>query len=210
MIFLAERKGTHNMNMIKDCRISEVRNIVETVVGKADREGEKGITEVLVLEREVAIFVDKTVLFLVPLKNYVPGSASLAFRYCDICKFEDKNSCIHDVFLHNNLIDAYNLYIEFMNTRSIVASDCKLRDNEEFEKLLSLKSDQGMRFYKLPGIDTTYLIPVFSGFPSLNKGDEIGIEVYDLLDGHLLNKMIISKKKINRDILLLYRTLKLN
>ena len=53
-------------------------------------------------------------------------------------------------------------------------------------------------------------IPMFAGFLSSNKQDKIGITVNDLLDNHLLIHYTIFKKKINRNIHMYYRILKLN
>ena len=86
-----------------------------------------------------------------------------------------------------------------------VASD------EKFEELLQLKASDGMKFYHMLGKDmNTYLIPVFSGLPNLSKQDKLDIYLYDLQNAYLLVDMRIFKKKLNREISVSYRILKLN
>ena len=83
------------------------------------------------------------------------------------------------------------------NCKPVVSSDNELRGNEQFEELLKLKTDDGMKFFKMNGntLGSYYFVPIFTKFPSLNKSDCIGINIIDLLDGHLLIEMNINKKK---------------
>lgn len=111
-------------------------------------------------------------------------------------------------YIVQKMHDLYNQYVVNCNTMSPVASDNSLRDNNTFESLLSLKASNGVRFFRMLGLDmhTYYMIPIMSGFPRLNKPDTIGIDVY-VKGGNQIVKMSIFKKKIGRDCQMYYRAL---
>ena len=50
---------------------------------------------------------------------------------------------------------------------------------------------------------------MFAGFISLNKSDRIGVKIYDLDDLNHLIKFDIYKKKINRNVEMICRVLKI-
>lgn len=104
--------------------------------------------------------------------------------------------------------ELYMNYIEKCNSLTPIACDNSLRNNSTFEELLSLKASNGVRFFRMLGLDlqTYYMIPVMSGFPRLNKSDTIGITVYRE-GGNQIVKMNIFKKKINREYQMYYRAL---
>ena len=113
--------------------------------------------------------------------------------------------------LANRLISLENFY--FNNHQLVlVAKEDNMRSNPEFEELLNLKSAEGMKFYKIKSLDfgREYLIPIFSGFPNMNKQDDISMEVYRTIDNFLVVRMIISKKKIGRDVDMIFRILCVN
>ena len=85
----------------------------------------------------------------------------------------------------------------------VVAQNSDLRSDEKFEELLSLTNGEGLKYYKMTGVNpnNTFLIPMFSEFISLNKQDTIGMTVYDIHGGFLLLRMNIYKKKINREMI---------
>jgi hypothetical protein len=67
-----------------------------------------------------------------------------------------------------------------------------------------------MKFYKLlnPSNGDTYMIPIFTKFPDINKQDSVSISVYDSAEDHILViDMCIFKKKFNRDIHMIYKIL---
>lgn len=97
------------------------------------------------------------------------------------------------------------------NPNNLLACDPVLRGIEEFEKLLSMKASDGSKYYVIHGnnIGDNYFVPIFSNFPSINKPDQIGISIYQLEYGYNLVLETIFKKKINRNINILFRTLDL-
>ena len=193
---------------IIDPRIEQVRKIVETMVSKKLF----WRTNVLVEGNKVIIVVDDTVLFMALLKGVEPNIyPTISFNYASIYEFENPNECINDVMLANRLISLENFY--FNNHQLVlVAKEDNMRSNPEFEELLNLKSAEGMKFYKIKSLDfgREYLIPIFSGFPNMNKQDDISMEVYRTIDNFLVVRMIISKKKIGRDVDMIFRILCVN
>ena len=66
--------------------------------------------------------------------------------------------------------------------------------------------------YHLQDLDhpgEVYLIPMFAGFLSLNKADTIGVKVYDYDEINHLIVFDIFKKKINRNVQMFCRVLKI-
>ena len=193
---------------IIDPRIEQVRKIVETMVSKKLF----WRTNVLVEGNKVIIVVDDTVLFMALLKGVEPNIyPTISFNYASIYEFENPNECINDVMLANRLISLENFY--FNNHQLVlVAKEDNMRSNPEFEELLNLKSAEGMKFYKIKSLDFSreYLIPIFSGFPNMNKQDDISMEVYRTIDNFLVVRMIISKKKIGRNVDMIFRILCVN
>ena len=137
------------------------------------------------------------------------------FKYSDILTSVEElelDSCYPDIYIQNKLNSVYYNYKNRLSDNYIVAQNTQLRDDEIYESLTSLRAGEGMKYYNMIGKDmVNYKIPVFNGFPNLNKQDEIGMTVYDMLDqSHLLVDMNIFKKKINRNIHIYFRILKLN
>lgn len=193
--------------VIKDSRIEQCRKIVESLVSKSMFYN----TDILLTtNNKVIIVVDKTVIYIVELKDMINSYPLIAFRYSDILLFESNDCCVNNIFLANDLNNLY-MYYSGIISGNPVASNLSLRDDEKFEELLQLKAADGMRYYHMLGNDMkTYLIPIFSGFPNLSKPDKLGMSVYDTNDGFLAIKMDIFKKKINSNVIACYRTLKLN
>ena len=193
---------------IIDPRIEQVRKIVETLVSKKLFFR----TNVLVKGDNVTIIVDNTAMFSVPLKGVEPNIyQDISFNYVDIYEFENPNECINNVILARQIFDTKSYYTNCLSG-NLVAKENDARNNPEFERLLNLKAAEGMKFYKIKSLDFSkdYLIPIFSGFPNMNKQDDVSIEVYQTIDRFLVVRMIISKKKISRDVDMIFRILQIN
>ena len=200
---------------VTDHRIHQVRDLVDALVTKSLH----GLINVLVDLIEdtwyAIIEVDSTLLYEVPLKN-VPMDEifyPIAFNYATIFDEEDRDIYYgSDVFLLNDMKSKYYMYKNIVSTTLPVALDSDLRTNEEFEKLLNLKTDQGLKYFKINGVNSpteVFMIPMFAGFINLSKPDRIGMSLYDIDGSYLALKMDIFKKKINRDISVYCRIIKL-
>lgn len=191
------------MNISRDIRIPQIRKIVEALVKKTM------FNSTIIYSENNLLFIilEKAAIYKITLNDIGGFLPPISFRYDTILELEE-DYFINDIFLLKYASNTANEYYNnIILTNPLVASIQDLRADEEYEKLLQLKIDDGVKFFRLNGNDlnNTYLIPVMSGFPDIAKQDKIGMNVYDLLDGNLFVNMIIYKKKINRYIELGYR-----
>lgn len=194
--------------LYKDLRMVDVRKIISGAVAKRDLD----FTTIYIKDNIVLFVVRDTILIVSQLlPEFCNNYGEICCRYKDICNLND-DEYISDYFLLKEMRNLFIYYISNINNYPILASDSDLRSDPEFESLLSLKSADGAKFYKLRDINYNkpYFIPIFSGFPNLNKPDTIGATIRDLTDHcHLLVELDIFKKKIKRNIRIVYRTLDL-
>ena len=194
--------------LYKDLRMVDVRKIISGAVAKRDLD----FTTIYIKDNIVLFVVRDTILIVSQLlPEFCNNYGEICCRYKDICNLND-DEYISDYFLLKEIRNLFIYYISNINNYPILASDSDLRSDPEFESLLSLKSADGAKFYKLRDINYNkpYFIPIFSGFPNLNKPDTIGATIRDLTDHcHLLVELDIFKKKIKRNIRIVYRTLDL-
>lgn len=200
---------------ITDHRIHQVRDLVEALITKSLHDFINVYVDLIEDTWYAIIEVDSTMLYEVPLKN-VPMDEifyPIAFKYTTIKDLEDRDIYYgSDVFLLNDMRSKYNMYKTIASTTLPVAQDSDLRTNEEFEKLLNLKTDQGLKYFKINGVNSpteVFMIPMFAGFISLSKPDRIGISLFNIDGSYLAMKMDIFKKKINRNISVYCRIIKL-
>ena len=155
----------------------------------------------------IDIMVDSTVIYKAMLKT--PPINSLPIIYIDT-KFMIENNIPEDKLINCPWVEQNFLYIDSrINFGPKVAQYNDLRSDPEFERLMNLKADDGMKFYKIPGFDKNkvYMIPVFSGFPNLNKQDTASVDIYANDGISVIVDMTIYKKKLNRDIHMIYKVL---
>ena len=193
-------------NIIIDPRIEQVRKIVESLVSKTLLEN----TCVLVNSDELIFTVDNTILYTVKLKDIIEPLPPICFYYSSIINLEP-NQCINDLHVFYTIHNIYANYMKAIHNK-VLANNDQLRGDPLFEELISMKAADGMKYYYMRGNDlnTTYKIPIFSGFPNLNKQDDIGITVFeDPIPNIQVVRMIIFKKKLNRDVIMYVRTLRI-
>ena len=107
-----------------------------------------------------------------------------------------------------NIRNKIQMYYYNINSYRKIASETNLNKNDEdFMKLLELKADQGAGFYKCNTSPIPYMFPVFTGFPSVTKSDNVDLNVYNIDPLHNMIELIIYKKKINKYLHIVYRTL---
>ena len=155
---------------------------------------------------DIDIIVDNTVIYKTVLKT--PPQKDLPVLYIDtqmLLREIDENCLISCPWVEQN----YNWIMSRMMHGPLLAQQSNLRDDPEFEKLLEFKSGDGMRFYKVPAFEKykVYMIPVFTGFPNLNKQDTASIEIYAYNEISVIVIMKIFKKKFNREISMIYKIL---
>ena len=197
------------MNIARDPRIPQAKKLILNIIAKKDYD----FSDVMITrDNTLVIIVRETAIYTTKLLDIQPG-----FTICFNFSQSTYEGLEEDQYIPNKIIepimtDIYNRYLSVeLNPLNLLASEPELRGNDEFERLLALKSADGAEFYKILGTNfkDVYYVPIFTGFPSINKPDKIGINVYDLHDGHFLNIMNIFKKKINREMKIYFRTINL-
>ena len=185
----------------KDVRAGEVRKLLTSFNKEA---------LVLIENNKINIIVDNMVLYWMYLKVELPPNINFpvtGFVSRDLLAIEEDDTLIHDV----SVIDyVYPLVQSSMIRGELLAKKDNLVEDENYNKLLGLKSADGMDFYKLasPDFSKNFMIPVASGFPTINKNDNVTIEVYDYpVATQFLVDMTIFKKKFNRDIHMVFKIL---
>lgn len=190
--------------IFKDIRNEEVRKLLTSFPKES---------LVLVHQSVLFVFTNNAVLFEVPLKTNLGdqyfNDCAFLYNYREINDIEFTEDMIlrQDVWQYmQNVISSLNIDKQF----GLLAHDENVRECEEFENLLGLKADKGRKFFKLNAIELnkTYKIPMFSGFPNINKQDTVGIDIYSTSQPNIvLIDMNIYKKKFNRNIHMKYKIL---
>ena len=195
----------------KDIRISQIRDIVECMVGKK-REVLEQTYVLLKTNNDVIIIQDNTVIYSTKLRD-IPDGISLApigFRYSDIMDIEDRdlyipnNSVVYNVW---NIADAYNNIIN--DYSNLIYAEDNLKENPTFADLLNLKTAQGLKFYNINANGKIYMVPMFTGLMSISKPDNVSIKLYRIDDEFSVVDFIIFKKRINNTVHLVFRILNL-
>lgn len=185
---------------MKDIRIPQAIKLVEGILTKSELPD----SSIMIRnDNTVVIIVKDTVMYTVSLKN-LPVDNAIAFKYNNII---GNDECIAEGYL---LMNMECTYIDYCHDNDLpLIRFANAREDEAFEKLLKMKAADGVQFYKIFDDHRAYHIPVFSGFPNLNKDDKIDIEIYQGPSEYLAVKLIIFKKKINRYITMSYQMLDL-
>lgn len=191
---------------MQDPRITQANRLIQSIIPKVDLPYSKiMITE----DNTLVIIVRDTVFFTTKITDIQPGfPIAFYFTALNLDTFEFEN----DLFLLNEMRNLYNIYSSIEIPNNCVVTSDELRGNEEFERLIGLKSADGLNFLKIFGnnIGETYYIPIFSGFPNVTKNDKMNVSIFSIKDQYYYIIYHIFKKKINRYIQMHFKTLNLN
>lgn len=194
----------YNMNNIfRDPRIPQVRKILQEL--KLTRDCTVYVNDL----DELVVFCKDTAIYCIPLTGEF-HITPIAFDVSWLEMIEQEDHIATDMRLLFNLQAIWANIRRFVTCKDSIVAHCDdLRVDPEYESLLSMKAGESVKFYHLiwNSLNTDILIPVFNGFPSLNKADKIGITVYNEVVDFLVD-YLIYKKKINREIHMYFRILK--
>lgn len=204
------------MQISYDARIPLARKVLGIIVPKTFLSDIENSNPDIMITKDniiIAIVLDTTI-YCCKLNTHEIGN-DIGFKYSSIIsENESSESFIYDKYVLKKVSDCFYGYFNISINNQALASRDNLKEDPDFQKYLSLKAADGMKFYKLPGNDiynpTFYHIPIISGFPVLTKSDNIGIKVFDLSNGYLLTVFDIYKKKLNCNYQMYFRTLLLN
>lgn len=201
---------------VTDPRLDQVQKIVESLVIKSLLYNTSCL---ITSDNNLVLLVDDTLLYIVPLKDEI-SYPTLGFSYAKFMfEISSKSSNtdftitaldIYDAFITSKLLNYYSFYCRYIYEEfKPVAINNDLKTDESFVDYLNIKSDDGMKYYKLPALQPgkQYMIPIFTGFPNVTSQDKLGVYVYELYEGFILGRFKIFKKKINRDINIFFRML---
>ena len=158
----------------------------------------------------IHILVRETALYSIPIYSTVAntGFDNIGFTYGGLIGVVDPNRVTEYIPDNEALKKVLPIVsVNYYNTKTnMVAREENLQENPVFNALTARKSSDGNSFYHLIGIDPTkvYFIPIFAGFPNLNKKDSINITVYKIANGNCIVEMDIFKSKIKKSIKLIY------
>ena len=194
--------------MITDSRIPQVKKILSSILSPVHLSE----SEVLITENNFVIAVlYNTIIYSIELINELPGRI-IGFKYKDI-EYLENDQCIYDEEVTFRLYNTIAKYFSKENQNNLLSYSVNLESDESFSSFKNMKAGDNLKFYKMSGNtpENTYFVPIFSGFPSLNKDDKLNIFVYDMNNGiHFLNVMDIYKKKIKRNIKIYFVTIDIN
>lgn len=158
----------------------------------------------------IHILVRETALYSIPIYSTVTntGFDNIGFTYGGLIGVVDPNRVTEYIPDNEALKKVLPIVsVNYYNTKTnMVAREENLQENPIFNALTARKSSDGNSFYHLIGIDPTkvYFIPIFAGFPNLNKKDSVNITVYKIANGNCIVEMDIFKTKIKKSIKLIY------
>jgi len=213
-------------NILVDNRVAEVLSVLSTVMSKANDLDDSYI--VIYPNNNFYCISSETVIWHSIIINNIPDMNTIyidtkkTLEIQSIPKELDENGKVktylytashyipmEDIFLKNTIDTNLNMYINH-NYKVILYKDA-FSDTEEFDPFRNLKADDGAKMYKYI-TDNSYFVmfPMFTGFPKLSKSDSMNLTVYKQDDKYNLVKFDIYKKKIKRNIEVLFRVMDLD
>lgn len=102
----------------------------------------------------------------------------------------------NDVHIRN-IINLDKKINEIIITNTNTMNVDNVRDNQQFENAIALKSNQGIGLYK---VSEKYILSIFKGLLPINKGDKVSLSIYDINDNRFLTRFIVTKPKIKKII----------
>ena len=147
--------------------------------------------------------LDDVLLFNVAIHH--PIEQDIAFKYINILY---GNSINNNISIYEKL-RTYTVQYHIHNN-DLLASLNNINELDMFNEYSIMKSIDGCKFFKLFNNENNYLVPIFSSFPNLNKGDLLSIYVYRYMDtSYIIARYCVYKNKIKREFNVYFRTLNL-
>ena len=184
----------------------EIIFIVESIIAKIDLP----YTNCIIDSNSQSLWleVQDTLLYNIKLNTYT--DINICFNYTCI-----DNEVIYDNIPLKNKMGMYiSHYMNMSNNSNLLVSLDDINEMESYDVYSKMKSSDGCKFFDLLGYDNSkYMIPIFSRFPNLNKGDSFSAFIYpydnNISRRYLIVKYKIHKKKIKRDYDVYFKTINL-
>lgn len=195
-----------------DPRINQAIKLIPSIIRAADFP----FAEFLITEtNELAIMVLNSCLYVVKL-DWVDMMPPIYFIinneiYKETKTLDNALIFINDLYRFKNINSIFNIYTKKCTQDILAVNVENVQDNEVYSECINRKADSGAiitGFYSVK-FHKKFMVSFFNGFPSLNKQDTLGINIFiDPTDtSHPIVNMQIYKKKINKIYNLYYRSL---
>jgi len=219
-------------NIQFDNRVAECLDVLSTVMSKSDLDASY---IVIYPSNDFYCISDETVIFHSVLLSNIPDMNTLYIntKYTLIIQGiteekdeenEDEDTPkikpdkiysrshyipLEDIFIKNTIDRNLDLYRN--HNYPIILQKYAFSSTEEFDPFRSLKAANGAKMYKNITDDNEFIaFPMFSGFPKLAKSDGMDLTVYKQDNKYNLVEFTIYKKKVKRNINVLFRVMNLD
>ena len=107
------------------------------------------------------------------------------------------------------LLDLYNYYNSYNNYSPVYLSEDLKTDHENYLTCLGYKLTDSLGWIKIPGNNTTFMMPVCKVITPVNKPDTVAFKIFPETETTSIYKYEIYKKKFKTSISVYLRTLNL-
>lgn len=199
------------INVFNDVRVAESLTILSSVLSKTDlKSGYLIINE----DNTINCICYNSIIVSSCLLSCIPGLAIIVdlektILYQESLETPDNNAYIpiNDFNIIRSIYEYQNTYFK-SELKNILHFE-NINMDENFKDLLSLKSEEGAKWFKTEINGYWICIPVFTGFPKVSKSDKLDLDVYDCGYRYKIIKYTIFKKKLKRSISIVFRTMNL-
>lgn len=136
------------------------------------------------------VMADYSVIYMIDLSNKIDRSTYMEFEF-------DAGKAFNVVTHKNNneVTIKANQCLSVIHSNNMVYENPNLLEDPKFTELVFAKAGEGAGFYFINTSIYPTFIPVFNGFPALNKADTVGIRVFDIGNYKLMVNYTVYKKK---------------
>ena len=110
------------------------------------------------------------------------------------------------------LLNNFSLITSTINSNNLLFEQSAIRNDPDFESIVTSKSSDGLKFYFVPTINNLNIpISLCYGLPYISKGDDVDLRLYNsTMDNQYIVNMTIYKKKYKLSYNLYYKVLNFN
>lgn len=161
--------------------------------------------EILLVNGILYMLADNSVVYTMDLSTKIgPDRYRFHYETGNITPVET------DGRVSNDIIVKVNQCLSDVHPNNMIFENPDLDQDKTFIDMAFAKAGNGASFYFINTKLYPTFIPVFNGLPLLNKGDKIGLNVYDIGTNKLLINYNIFKKKFGCSYNVYFHVLNVN
>ena len=199
-----------------DPRVLVVKNLLPSIMSKLNMQQSLVI---VTSNNDMIAVCQLTTVFCCKLTDCIPGAdiilAPETFHedYIAAYKLQDDEYVVYDVNRYNIYINPSTIihgYIDnfIYNSNGILRDKIEdITEYDDFGEYLNIKAAEGNKFFK--GYNNNFMLPIFTKFPHIAKGDKADLYVYMYDRESDLVIWKVKKKKLGRDLYTIFRVLRL-